>query len=118
MRELALVLADGFRATGAPRSIEQLERALGAGAEALIELAEELSHLSPGDVKPAVLLFVDQAEELVTLAGAREGERFLSLLDGATGRGGALWSVLTLRSEFLSAFLQSEGGAQLLHDQF
>ena len=69
-------------------------------------------------MKPAVLLFVDQAEELVTLAGAREGERFLSLLDGATGRGGALWSVLTLRSEFLSAFLQSEGGAQLLHDQF
>ena len=35
VRELALVLADGFRATGAPRSIEQLERALGAGAEAL-----------------------------------------------------------------------------------
>ena len=117
VRQLALVLADGFRAAGAPRSVEQLEQALTAGADALVELAEELSHVSPVDDKPAVLVFVDQAEELVTPSDTHESDRFLSLLYGATRTEGPLWSILTLRSEFLSAFLQSAGGPQLLGDQ-
>ena len=117
VRQLALVLADAFRATEAPRAREQLEEALTGRPDVLIELAEELGHLSPGDGDRPVLVFVDQAEELVTLTGSQERDGFLSLLRGATRAEGSLWSVLTLRSEFLSAFLNCEGGAQLIDDE-
>ena len=69
-----------------------------------------------GAVKPAVLVFVDQAEEL-TLAGGQERERFLWLLHGATRTDGPLWALLTLRSEFLSVLLQSEVGSELIDDE-
>jgi CHASE2 domain-containing sensor protein len=117
VRQLALVLADAFRATEAPRAREQLEEALTGRPDVLIELAEELGHLSPGDGDRPVPVFVDQAEELVTLTGSQERDGFLSLLRGATRAEGSLWSVLTLRSEFLSAFLNCEGGAQLIDDE-
>jgi hypothetical protein len=117
VRQLALVLADTFRANGLPRSPEHLEGALGAGPNALVELGEELSHLVGSGGERPVLVFVDQAEELVTLAGGEERGGLLSLLHGATRAEGSLWVVLTLRSEFLSAFLSCEGAAQLIDDE-
>ena len=116
VRQLARAFGDAFRTLGAPRPIEQIEQTLDGGVDALVELAEELTDLHAGEVKPAVLVFVDQAEEL-TLAGSQERERFLWLLHGATRTDGPLWALLTLRSEFLSALLQSEVGSELIDDE-
>jgi WD40 repeat protein len=117
VRQLALVLADAHQMISKPRSLEEIERMLGAGADGLVRVVEELRHLSPRDTPPAVLLFVDQAEELLTSAGPEEGERFLALLHGATRAEGHLWTVLTLRSEFLSAFLQTQRDARSFDEQ-
>jgi conflict system STAND superfamily ATPase len=62
-----------------------------------------------------VLLFIDQAEELVTLAGAKAREEFLRVIDPAMKAIGPLRLLLTLRSEFLSGLLKS-GMADLLRD--
>lgn len=117
VRQLALVLADAHQKISRPRSLEEIERMLGAGADGLLRVVEELRHLSPGETPPAVLLFVDQAEELLTSAGPEEGERFLALMHGATRAEGTLWAVLTLRSEFLSAFLQTQRDARSFDEQ-
>jgi WD40 repeat protein len=117
VRQLALVLADAYQMISKPRSLEEIERMLGAGPDGLVRVVEELRHLSPRDTPPAVLLFVDQAEELLTSAGPEEGERFLALLHGATRAEGHLWTVLTLRSEFLSAFLQTQRDARSFDEQ-
>jgi hypothetical protein len=79
-RQLALVLADAFRTSGLSRSPEQLEGALGAGPSTLVELGEELSHLVGNGEERPVLVFIDQAEELVTLTSGEERASFLSLL--------------------------------------
>ena len=49
-------------------------------ADGLIRVAEELRYLVPGDTPPGVLLFVDQAEELLTLAGPQEAAAAASAL--------------------------------------
>src|SRR5206468_111687 len=110
-RQLARALAGAFDAVDAPRELNALERALDGGPRALVALAEELGQLRAGGSEPAVLVVVDQAEELVTLTAPQECERFLSLLHGATRGASPLWAVLTLRSEFLSELLQLEHGA-------
>ena len=114
MQQLAYELADAFRAAGVPRSPHAIELELANGWRGLLKVAEELSPLQVGDRAPFVLVFVDQAEERVTATGrkgqAQEQARFLALLHGATRGEGPVWSLITLRSEFLSAFLQAERG--------
>jgi Novel STAND NTPase 1/TIR domain len=117
LRQLALVLDGAYRAAGRPRSPAELEDALAEGPAALVRMAEELSHLGAGEGEAAVLLVVDQAEELVTLAGRHEGERFLELLHAATRGSGPLWGVVTLRSEFLSPLLQWESAAPFFDEE-
>jgi WD40 repeat protein len=58
-----------------------------------------------------VLIIVDQAEELLTLAGPEERDEFLALLDAALADNSRLWVVAVLRSEFLTGFL----GTQFAH---
>jgi WD40 repeat protein len=55
----------------------------------------------------SVLLVVDQAEELLTVAAEEEGYAFLSLIRNTLLRDSRLWVVATLRSEFLTGFLQA-----------
>jgi hypothetical protein len=55
-----------------------------------------------------VLVIVDQAEELITLSGDAERDRFLGLLASALENDSRLWIILILRSEFLTAFLSTE----------
>ena len=66
-----------------------------------------------GRVTP-VLVVIDQAEELLTLTGARERAVFIELLRGALEQDPNLWVVATLRSEFITGFLQT-GFADLFY---
>jgi energy-coupling factor transporter ATP-binding protein EcfA2 len=117
LRQFALALVGAFRDVGMPQSLQSVEQALSEGVAGLVGLTDELSHQRRGDPKPAVLVFVDQAEELVTPAAGDEHARFLELLHGVTRGAGPVWSLLTLRSEFLSAFLLAERGEVAFDDQ-
>jgi hypothetical protein len=117
LHQLALSLVDAFRDGGAPQSLESVKLALSEGAAGLVALAEQLSRLQPSESKPAVLVFVDQAEELIAPGADQEHALFLALLHGATRGPGVVWSLLTLRSEFLSVFLQAERGEFGFDDQ-
>jgi WD40 repeat protein len=117
LHQLALVLADAFRDAGAPRTLQSVELALREGGAGLVMLADQLGHLYAGELEPAVLVFVDQAEELIAPVAGEEHAAFLALLHGATRGAGSVWSLLTLRSEFLSAFLEAEGGEFVFDDQ-
>ncbi|GGO39754.1 hypothetical protein GCM10012286_16910 [Streptomyces lasiicapitis] len=59
-----------------------------------------------GRTAPA-LLVVDQLEELLTLAGEREREAFLGRVAQALEADPHLWVVATLRSDFLTEFLET-----------
>ncbi len=70
-------------------------------AAALAEIAESIRrHL--GRLDTGILIAIDQAEELFTLAGDAERDGFLKLLADALGNGLPYFAVATLRSEYLS----------------
>jgi energy-coupling factor transporter ATP-binding protein EcfA2 len=117
--QLTLSLAQAFAATGRSRPPEELTTYLNRGPEGLVELAGELADLAQnrnGKGRPGVLLVVDQAEELVTRAGALEQYTFLRLLAGALGEDSPLWVIATLRSEFLTTAPERAGLAEVVDD--
>lgn len=116
-RNLALSLARAFAAAGRPRPAEELTSYLDRGPGGLVALAGELADLAGnGAGRPGVLVVVDQAEELVTRAGAREQQAFLALLGGALGEDSPLWAVATVRSEFLATAPERAGLAEAVDD--
>jgi WD40 repeat protein len=117
LRQLALAFVDAFRECGTSRALQSVELSLREGAVGLVALAEQLRGLYPAGSTPAVVVFVDQAEELITPGVSEKHARFLGLLHAATRGEGPVWSLLTLRSEFLSAFLQIERGEFEFDDQ-
>jgi WD40 repeat protein len=108
LHQLALALEDALKDAKASPSLQSIEQTLDEGASGLVRLAEQLSHLHPGESKPPVLVFVDQAEELIAPAAGEEHARFVDLLHRVTRGDGDVWSVLTLRSEYLNAFLHAK----------
>ncbi|MBO1332681.1 AAA family ATPase [Streptomyces sp. VRA16 Mangrove soil] len=68
----------------------------------------------PGGVRPA-LIVIDQLEELLTRCGREEREEFLTAVREALHRDPRLWVVATLRSDFLTGFLES-GFADLVRE--
>ncbi len=85
------------------------------------ELIKEIKQICTTSEQSA-LLFIDQAEELITSSGTEEKKDFLNLLAEAITTEFPLWVVLTLRVEFfrssqqqneLSSFI-SEGSSQFL----
>ena len=62
-----------------------------------------------------VLVVIDQGEELLTLAGQGEREKFLRLLECALEADRQLWILLIMRSEFLTSFLAT-AHARLFRD--
>ncbi|HEX2243279.1 MAG TPA: TIR domain-containing protein, partial [Gammaproteobacteria bacterium] len=59
------------------------------------------------DRTATILLIIDQCEELMTLCGALERLNFLKLLRQAMTDDARFWIVATLRSEFLTGFLDA-----------
>ncbi|MEM7582466.1 MAG: TIR domain-containing protein [Acidobacteriota bacterium] len=121
--ELAKALAEAFAARGeesAPRrqpSAADIERRLypstrRPNSQALVELAHELRQAA-GQPRAAVLLPIDQLEELLVLAPetAEESSRFLAFLrEAAAVHDSPLRILATLRSDFLGDF---QGHAEL-----
>ncbi|MBX7555627.1 AAA family ATPase [Streptomyces sp. tea 10] len=66
------------------------------------------------DERPA-LLVIDQLEELLTLSGREERDAFLTAVGDVLRRDSRLWMVATLRSDFLTGFLES-GFAELVRN--
>lgn len=96
--ELAGVLPDAARAR---LTSDTSERALAAAA------AEVAAGADTGTERRAVLLVIDQLEELVTISDPAAAARFVELLRVAlVGDGGDLYCLATLRADYLAA-LQS-----------
>jgi WD40 repeat protein len=115
LRSLARSLQAAFQSAGYERGRTGLLHQLGQGSESLVELGYELSETA-GGANRSVLVVVDQAEELVTLSGPREQEEFLALLRGALHEDSPIWTIATLRAEFLSSAPDRAGLAEAIDD--
>ena len=78
---------------------ESLQRRIERDPSGLTDTLHDLAAGGDGG-RRAVLVVVDQAEELVVQADACERARFVELLQGALGSGAPVWVLATLRSEF------------------
>ncbi|MGW2723365.1 NACHT and WD repeat domain-containing protein [Streptomyces sp. NPDC001492] len=105
-------LASSLAAVGRDMTVDQVRAELAGGAEGLRRCADRVRSVRGGRTVP-LLLVVDQFEELFTLSGEREREVFLSLIREALAADPLLWVVATLRSDFLTAFLEN-GQAELV----
>jgi WD40 repeat protein len=115
LQNLAHSLQAAFRTAGHERRWADLLDRLGEGSASLVELCTELSEAT-GGASRNVLVVVDQAEELVTLSGARAQEQFLALLRGALHEDSPMWAIATLRAEFISSAPDRAGLAEAIDD--
>ena len=92
---LAVALAAAFERLGAPHPPGRIKEALAEGTNAFGRLLDELSALAKrrlvtideGQADPAIVLPLDQAEELFNPDGAAEAAAFLDLLSGVLAPG-------------------------------
>ena len=102
---LAYALAASCEEMGQPRDWRELHTLLAAApsGDALAQFARELS-FSMKVPEATVLICVDQLEELFTLSGSDEADRFLAMLrHAAESAGSQIFVVATVRSDFLGA---------------
>ena len=104
LESLAYALAASFGEAGKQREWKDLLGLMVAerGGGALAELTREL-RFGRGQPETTVLFSIDQLEELFTLSGPEETERFLALLRGAAESASQILIAVTLRSDFLGA---------------
>jgi hypothetical protein len=84
----AVALAVAFERFGAPRTVGRIKELLAAKSDVFGSLLDELSGLArrrlvglgEGGPDPAIVLSLDQAEELFNAEGASEAATFLELL--------------------------------------
>ncbi|MDX2948172.1 WD40 repeat domain-containing protein [Streptomyces caniscabiei] len=105
-------LASSLAATRMDMTVEQVRAELAGGAVGLRRCTDRLRAMRGGRAVP-LLLVIDQLEEIFTLSGEQERETFLSLIRDAIAADPLLWVVATLRSDFLTDFLES-GHAELV----
>ncbi|HYW22796.1 MAG TPA: AAA family ATPase, partial [Terriglobales bacterium] len=86
--------------------VDALVAQLAADPGALLTWLEELRAARGGRLA-SVLLVVDEAEDLLTLASPAQRDTLLELLSGALERERWLWVVAVVRSEFLGGFLSA-----------
>jgi energy-coupling factor transporter ATP-binding protein EcfA2 len=110
---LARSLSIAFREYGEDRTHADLLRRLTEGTAGLENLANELCDLRDTE---ALLLVVDQAEELSTRAGPAERVSFFDLIDGSLHDGSPVWVLATVRSEFLSGSSSDQKIAEIIDD--
>jgi energy-coupling factor transporter ATP-binding protein EcfA2 len=113
-QNLAHSFVPAFRDRGQSVSSAEMAERLERTPEELIEVASDLAGTVSGE--PNVLVVVDQAEELLTLTGPQEQQRFLDLLRAGMSDTSPLWAVATVRSEFLSTSPDRAGLAEVIDD--
>lgn len=101
MRQLAAALASVLSG----ESVGQLTDRLHADHRSVDDSLQHFRAARGGRAR--VLIVIDQAEELFTLSGPQERDDFMRLIEQATRRNPWLWVLASLRSEFLTAFLNS-----------
>ncbi len=102
---LAYALAASFEEAGEQREWRELHSLMAAApsSDALARFGRELS-FSMHQPEATVLISVDQLEELFTLSGSDEADRFLAMLRrAAESAGSQMLIVATVRSDFLGA---------------
>ena len=109
LSELARILAEGFLALGRSTTVADVRNHL--QTRGLVSLLDELRVVARRLDVRRILLIVDQLEELVTHAGAKESAQFAALL--APGMQGCLSVLATLRPDFLDAVLADPARAGL-----
>ncbi|HEV3375909.1 MAG TPA: TIR domain-containing protein [Thermoleophilaceae bacterium] len=109
---LAAALEAALTTTGAASGRRDLEQRLRRDPRELQQLVRELS--AGREMPRSVLVVIDQAEELATLASERERIEFLDILRHGLEEAARLWVVATFRSEFLSRSLREPGFAHLI----
>jgi energy-coupling factor transporter ATP-binding protein EcfA2 len=116
-RSLAISLSRAFADHDEQRSVDAVAATLKTSSGGLRRLATDLTRFSRSGVGQAgVLVVIDQAEELITRAGAAEQRAFLGLLAEAMGEDSPVWVVATVRSEYLSAAPDRAGLADTVDD--
>ena len=108
---LALALAQTFKAGGHPRDLAAIRGRLAAAGE-VRSLGNELLD-AHGAADGAVLLVLDQLEEVfATPEGSEQRALLRLLLDASADSGSPLLVLATMRSDFLNAFQLFEGAAE------
>jgi WD40 repeat protein len=115
IRQLARSLAKAFKDREATKPPAELAARLAGGVPALVEVVEELRDFATGE-PTSLLLVIDQAEELATLAGEAERAAFLDLLHGAVHTAAGVWVLAIVRAEFLGTLLQQPGAGQFVDE--
>jgi WD40 repeat protein len=116
-RALSGSLVGAFAEKGSSRTVDELVGILQRGPGGLRQLATELAdRVAEPRGRPNVLIVMDQAEELATRTGAQEQREFLKLLRGALGEDSPLWTVATVRAEFLANAPDRAGLADAIDD--
>ncbi len=110
---LARSLRAAFAEAGEARSQGELEAKLKSGPDALIDLARDLCDL---DGTRAVLIVLDQGEELLTRTALGEREEFFDLLGRSLTDESPVWVLATVRSEFLGGSSDERKIAELIDD--
>jgi WD40 repeat protein len=111
--ELARSLRKAYLACDQRRDHSDLEDKLRQGPDALVAIACELTVLADSQ---AVLLVIDQAEELFTRAPPAERGSFFDLLDGALHEDSPVWALAGVRSDFLSPSPSDRSLADIIDD--
>jgi WD40 repeat protein len=114
---LARSLSQTFTALGRDAPWRAVAAELTAQPGGLKSIARDLLDLAGGEHR-ALVLFVDQGEELVTLSSAGARAEFARLVSEALTGPSALRVVTTLRSEFLTGALHETELASLLAEPF
>jgi WD40 repeat protein len=115
IRNLARSFARAFRAQRQEFMAAQVPARLAAGGTALVELAEDLRDVTAAP-SASVLLFIDQAEQLIVQTEPEERRTFLGLLQDTLQRDRSFWILAALRSEFLSSAPEHAGIAAMVDD--
>ncbi|HEY3478082.1 MAG TPA: ATP-binding protein, partial [Streptomyces sp.] len=108
----SLVRAGLLPALGRRRGRWAVATPFSPGADPVGTLRRRLTRLP--DERPA-LIVIDQLEELLTLSGPEERDAFLTAVREALRHDPGLWMAATLRSDFLTGFLES-GFAELVRE--
>lgn len=116
--QLAQVLAQTYASLGVHKPWRELRDWLSKGTaeETAPGLVDTFVDLSMGARAQAVLLVVDQAEELVTRTPQSERQKFLRLLQLATRSDSPLRLLMTIRAEYLAPALGAPELAEVIEE--
>ena len=105
IRALARALAS---ALGAPEQVDALEQGLNTDPSAILETTAERLRIQAERLEATILISVDQAEEMFSLADPKARAVFLKAIDALSAESGPFVTLMTMRSEFLDPLQRTQ----------